>query len=182
MNEGGADERRGGRPNRDVVVIGASAGGVEAVRRLVGMLPADLAAAVFVVLHRGIEEPNLLANVLGAGARLLAVTATDGQRFRRGCVYVAPPDRHLLVGHDHVHVRRGPRENRVRPAIDPLFRSAAANCTTRVIGVVLTGLLNDGTAGLRAIKLCGGLAVVQDPDDAAYDSMPRSAIENGSAP
>jgi two-component system chemotaxis response regulator CheB len=181
VNEKLAEDRDGaGRrvAGRDVVVLGASAGGVEAVRRLVRMLPADLPAAVFVVIHRGPEEPSLLAGVLGAGSPLSVVTAADSQRFRRGCVYVAPPDRHLLVGHDHVHVRRGPRENRARPAIDPLFRSAAANCTTRVIGVVLTGLLNDGTAGLRAIKRCGGLTVVQDPADAAYDSMPRSAIRH----
>jgi two-component system, chemotaxis family, protein-glutamate methylesterase/glutaminase len=104
--------------------------------------------------------------------------AAEEQRFALGRVYLAPPDRHLLVGADHVHIRRGPRENGARPAIDPLFRSAAANCTTRVIGVVLTGLLDDGTAGLQAIKRCGGLAVVQDPSEAAYAQMPRSAVRH----
>ena len=102
----------------------------------------------------------------------------EGQRFERGSVYVAPPDLHLIVGHDHLHVRRGPRENGSRPAIDPLFRSAAASCTTRVIGVLLTGMLNDGTSGLQAIKRCGGLAVVQDPNDAAYpaDAAQRASV------
>ena len=116
--------------------------------------------------------------MLGSTSRLPVVTAEEGQSFASGHVYVAPPDRHLIVGHDHVHVRRGPRELGSRPAIDSLFRSAAVNCTTRVIGVLLTGLLNDGTSGLQAIKRCGGLAVVQDPSDAAYDEMPRSAIRH----
>jgi two-component system, chemotaxis family, protein-glutamate methylesterase/glutaminase len=112
---------------------------------------------------------------LTAASSLPGIAAAEGQHFLRGHVYVAPADRHLLVGRDHVHVRRGPRENGSRPAIDPLFRSAAVSCTTRVIGVVLTGLLNHGTSGLQAIKRCGGLAVVQDPADAIADEMPRSA-------
>ena len=165
-------------PNRDVVVIGASMGGVQALRRLLGRLPADLPASLFVVLHTADHEPGLLARVLGSTSRLPVLTAEEGQSFAPAHVYVAPPDRHLIVGHDHVHVRRGPREHGSRPAIDPLFRSAAVNCTTRVIGVLLTGLLNDGTSGLQAIKRCGGLAVVQDPSDAAYDEMPRSAIRH----
>jgi two-component system, chemotaxis family, protein-glutamate methylesterase/glutaminase len=163
-------------PKRDVVVIGASMGGVEALKRLLGCLPADLPASLFIVLHTADHEPGLLARVLGRASRLPVETAEEGRRFASGHVYVAPPDRHLIVGHDHVHVRRGPREHGARPAIDPLFRSAAVNCTTRVIGVLLTGLLNDGTSGLQAIKRCGGLAVVQDPSDAAYAEMPGSAI------
>jgi two-component system, chemotaxis family, protein-glutamate methylesterase/glutaminase len=162
--------------NRDVIVVGASMGGVEAIRQLLQGLPGDLPAALFVVQHTADHGPGLLAQVLGKSSRLPVVTAAEGQRFDRGRVYVAPPDLHLIVGHDHVHVRRGPRENASRPAIDPLFRSAAASCTTRVIGVVLTGTLNDGTSGLQAIKRCGGLAVVQDPRDAAYGEMPRSAV------
>jgi two-component system, chemotaxis family, protein-glutamate methylesterase/glutaminase len=164
--------------NRDVVVIGASLGGVETLRRLLASLPADLPASLFIVLHTADHEPGLLAKVLGSASCLPVVTAGEGQRFTPGHVYVAPPDRHLIVGHDHVHVRQGPREHGARPAIDPLFRSAAVNCTTRVIGVVLTGLLNDGTSGLQAIKRCGGLAVVQDPSDAAHDEMPQSAIRH----
>jgi two-component system, chemotaxis family, protein-glutamate methylesterase/glutaminase len=137
-----------------------------------------LPASIFVVLHTADHDPDLLARVLGRASSLPVVRAVEGTRFAPRHVYVAPPDRHLIVGDDHVHVRRGPRENGARPAIDPLFRWAVANCTTRVIGVVLTGLLNDGTAGLRAIKRCGGLAVVQDPSDAVCDPMPRSAIRH----
>jgi two-component system, chemotaxis family, protein-glutamate methylesterase/glutaminase len=162
---------------RNVIVVGASMGGVDALGRLLRGLPADLGASLFVVLHTADRVPDLLARVLGNGSSFPVVTAVEGERFVPGKVYVAPPDRHLIVGQDHVHVRRGPRENATRPAIDPLFRSAAASCTTRVIGVLLTGLLNDGSAGLQAIKRCGGLAIVQDPADAAYDQMPRSAIE-----
>jgi two-component system chemotaxis response regulator CheB len=165
-------------PRRDIVVIGASMGGVEALKRLLGRLPTDLPASLFIVLHTADHEPGLLARVLGAASGLPVETAEEGRRFASGHIYVAPPDRHLIVGHDHLHVRRGPREHAARPAIDPLFRSAAVNCTTRVIGVLLTGLLNDGTSGLQAIKRCGGLAVVQDPSDAAYAEMPRSAIRH----
>jgi two-component system chemotaxis response regulator CheB len=169
------------RCTRDVIVIGASAGGVEALKRLAAGLPADLSAAVFVVIHRADGPPSYLADILDAAGPLAAATAEDGQAFARGRIYVAPPDRHLLVGRDHVHVRRGPRENRMRPAIDPLFRSAAVNCSVRVIGVVLTGMLDDGTAGLVAIRRCGGVAVVQDPGSAEYPDMPRSAIRHAAA-
>ena len=161
---------------RDIVVIGASTGGFEAIQRLLADLPADLPAALFIVIHRGSADPDLLVRALRPASSLPVLEAAEGQQYVRGHVYVAPADRHLLVGRNHVHVRRGPRENGSRPAIDPLFRSAAASCTTRVIGVVLTGLLNDGTSGLQAIKRCGGLAVVQDPVDATADEMPRSAI------
>jgi two-component system chemotaxis response regulator CheB len=163
---------------RDVIVIGASMGGLEALRKLLGGLPADLPAALFIVLHTADHEPGLLARVLGKAGSLPVLTAAEGQRFDPRRVYVAPPDRHLIIGRNHLHVRRGPRENGSRPAIDPLFRSAAASCTTRVIGVLLTGLLNDGTSGLQAIKRCGGLTLVQDPGDAAYGEMPRSALRH----
>lgn len=171
-------ESAGDASNRDVVVIGASMGGVAALRRLLDGLPTSLPASLFIVLHTADHDPHLLARVLGSGSTLPVATAVEGEPFAAGRVHVAPPDHHLIVGHDHVHVRRGPREKGARPAIDPLFRSAAANCTTRVIGVLLTGLLNDGTAGLQAIKRCGGLALVQDPRDAAYDQMPRSALRH----
>lgn len=162
--------------NRDVIVIGGSAGGVEAMRALAHGLPADLPAAVLVTIHRGPDHPGLLAQVLDAAGPLPAVMAEEGQRLERRRIHVAPPDRHLLVEREHLHVRRGPRENRMRPAVDPLFRSAAATCSTRVIGVVLSGMQNDGTSGLLAIKRCGGLAVVQDPKEAAYPDMPRNAL------
>jgi two-component system, chemotaxis family, protein-glutamate methylesterase/glutaminase len=166
------------RPTRDVIVIGASAGGFEAVQRLLADLPADLPAALFVVIHTASSDPGLLVKILQSISSMPVLAAAEEERFLRSQVYLAPVDRHLLVGRDHVHVRRGPRENGARPAIDPLFRSAAVSCTTRVIGVVLTGLLDDGTAGLQAIKRCGGLAVVQDPREADYPSMPRSAIRH----
>jgi two-component system, chemotaxis family, protein-glutamate methylesterase/glutaminase len=164
--------------SRDVVVIGASMGGFQALQQLLRGLADDLPAALFIVLHIADQSPGLLAELLGRGSVLPVQTAVEGQRFSLGCVYVAPPDRHLIVGAGHLHVRRGPRENGARPAIDPLFRSAAASCTTRVIGVLLTGLLNDGTSGLQAIGRCGGLTVVQDPRDAAFEEMPRSAIQH----
>lgn len=151
------------------------------MKRLAARLPADLPAAVFLTIHRGDNKPGYLADILNAAGPLSAETAAEGTRFERGRIYVAPPDRHLLVGRSHMHARRGPRENRVRPAIDPLFRSAAVNCSTRAIGVLLTGMLDDGTAGLLAIRRCGGVAVVQDPSTAAYPSMPLSAIRHAAA-
>lgn len=171
-----ADRKPSGRVGHDVIAIGGSAGAVEALRRLVRDLPADLPAAVLVAVHRSPDGEGRLAEVLEGVGPLPAVLAEEGQRLQHGRIYVAPPDRHLLVERHHLHVRRGPRENRARPAIDPLFRSAAIGCSTRVIGVVLSGMLNDGSSGLRAIKRCGGLAVVQDPRDAAYPDMPRSAL------
>ncbi len=161
--------------NRDIIVIGASAGGVDALRELVRGLPPDLPAAVFVVLHIG-RAKSVLATILGREGPLPVAPARSGERIERGRIYVAVPDRHLLLHDDHILLRRGPHENMSRPAIDPLFRSAACSFGGRVIGVVLSGALNDGTAGLRAIKRCGGLAVVQDPADAAISDMPLSAL------
>jgi two-component system chemotaxis response regulator CheB len=160
--------------NRDIMVIGASAGGVDALRRLLADLPAELPAAVFVVLHVG--EASHLVHVLDRCSRLPVKHAINGEAVEAGQVLVAPPGRHLLLHDGHILLRRGPRENYARPAIDPLFRSAAANFGGRVIGVVLSGDLCDGTAGLGAIKRCGGLTVVQDPEDAAVPTMPLSAL------
>lgn len=162
---------------RDVIVIGSSMGGIEALSALVARLPADLPAAVLVVQHVSEASPAILGDILGAKGTLAAVTAEDGMALERGRIHVAPPDRHLLVTPRGVRVVFGPRENRSRPAIDPLFRTAAVHCRSRVIGVVLTGLLSDGAAGLHAVARCGGTAVVQSPDDAAFPEMPTRALE-----
>ena len=162
----------------DTIVVGASSGGVEALKRLVGALPADLPAALFVVLHRPPDRPSLLAEILRSVSRLEVTDADDGEAIVPGRIYVAPPDRHLLVAQERVRLTRGPKENRFRPAIDPLFRSAAYAYGPRVIGVVLTGNLDDGTAGLWAIKDRGGIAIVQDPLEAPFPSMPSSALAN----
>jgi two-component system, chemotaxis family, protein-glutamate methylesterase/glutaminase len=165
-----------GRDGRDVIAIGGSAGAFEALRSLLRDLPADLPATVLIAVHTSPDAPGLLAEILDGVGPWRAGMAEEGQRLQRGRIYVAPPDRHLLVMNDHLHVRRGPRENRSRPAIDPLFRSAAVCCSSRVIGVLLSGMLNDGTSGLRAIQRCRGLTVVQDPRDAAFPEMPRNAL------
>lgn len=160
----------------DIITIGASAGGVEAILELTPQLPADLPAALFVVIHISSQSDHVLPRLLDRRSNLRAASAVDGEPVEHGRIYIAPPDHHLLVKQEHVRVVRGPQENRHRPAVDPLFRSAAVAYGPRVIGVILSGSLDDGTAGLRAIKRCGGTAVVQDPDDALFPGMPRSAI------
>jgi two-component system, chemotaxis family, protein-glutamate methylesterase/glutaminase len=160
----------------DIVVIGASAGGVEALSTLVSTLPADLLAAVFIVLHIPAQSPSLLPEILGRQGPLPAIHPQNGEKIRQRQIYIASPDLHLLVEHGHIHLSRGPKENRHRPSIDTLFRSAAVAYGPRVIGVVLTGALDDGTAGMLAIKRRGGITVVQDPKEALYPSMPQSAL------
>lgn len=160
----------------DIIVIGSSAGGLKALTAIVGDLPAGFNAALFVVQHMSPEHESLLPQILADTCSLPAVHPADGERIRKGMIYVAPPDYHLLVNRGHIRVVRGPRENRFRPAIDTLFRSAARAYGPRAIGVVLTGFLDDGTVGLQAIKKRGGLAVVQDPLDAEFPDMPRSAL------
>ena len=161
---------------RDIIAIGASMGGVGALSALVGQLPADLPASVLVVQHRSAEPPELLSEILSHRGPLPAVAARDHMALEHGRIYVAPPDRHLLVTEGGLRVNYGPRENRARPAIDVLFRTAAVHRRSRVIGVVLTGLLGDGAAGLLAIHRCGGVAVVQALTDASYPEMPARAL------
>src|SRR5215470_14985257 len=156
--------------------MGASSGGIETLLEIVRDLPADLPAAVFLVLHMRATGEGLLARIFGRAAKMEVTLARDREHIRRGCIYVASPDLHLLVEHGYVRVTRGPKENNYRPAIDALFRTAAFSYGKRVIGVVLSGSLDDGTAGLLAIKQRGGLAVVQDPQDALFPAMPRHAL------
>jgi two-component system chemotaxis response regulator CheB len=163
--------------NRDIVLIGGSAGGLEALERLMPTLPGDLPAAVFVVIHLPADSKSALTLILGRKTTLPVDVARDGDAIERGRVYVAPPDHHVLIEDGHVRLSKGPRENGNRPAIDPLFRTAARVYGPRVLAVVLSGNLGDGSIGLRAVASHGGLTVVQDPEDALYPSMPTNAIE-----
>ena len=164
--------------NRDIVVIGASAGGMEALQKLVSRLPAGLPASLFVVWHLSPGVKSILPSILTKAGALPAVHPQDGDRIEPGRIYVAPNDHHMLLENGYIRVARGPKENRFRPAVDPLFRSAAYVYGPRVIGVVLTGALDDGTAGLWTIKLRGGTAVVQEPAEALIRGMPLSALDN----
>ncbi|HSU83992.1 MAG TPA: chemotaxis protein CheB [Thermoanaerobaculia bacterium] len=163
---------------RDIIVIGASAGGVNALREVVEYLPPDLPAAVFVVLHLAPHGRSALPAILGRSGCLPACHPTPGEAIEPGRIYVAPPDHHLAIEDGRIVLSRNASENGHRPAIDVLFRTAARAFGPRVVGVVLTGNLDDGTAGLAAIKRCGGAAVAQDPAEADYPSMPESAITN----
>jgi two-component system, chemotaxis family, protein-glutamate methylesterase/glutaminase len=164
-------------PGHDIVVVGLSAGGIEALVRLVKGLPANLAAAVFVVHHFPPSGISFLPQILQRAGPLRAKHAAHSEPICGNRIYVSPPDRHLLLNRGTVLLTRGPRENGHRPAIDPLFRSAAEAYGRRVIGVLLSGTLDDGTAGLGLIKQNGGIAVVQEPADALYPGMPSSALQ-----
>lgn len=160
-----------------IIVIGASAGGVEAVRSIVADLPETLDAAVFVTLHIGAHKSNFpwLIDRIGT---LSASHPTQGEAIRTRHIFVAPPDHHMTIEQGKIILTKGPRENMARPAIDPMFRSAARTYGANVIGLILTGGLNDGTAGLHEVKEQGGIAIVQDPSKAFNASMPQSAIDN----
>ncbi len=163
-------------PVKDVIVVGSSAGGVEALARLLSGLPSDLLAAVFVVQQTPGHSPSVLAQMLNQRSKIPVAIPNDGETIFPGHVYLAPPNQHLLVKRGSICLGNGPKENRSRPAVDVLFRTAAHAYGSHVIGVVLSGVLNDGTSGLMSIKTHGGMSVVQDPDEAVFDGMPRSAI------
>ena len=165
-------------PPHDIVVVGASAGGVEALASFASRLPAGLPAAVLIVLHMPAYGHSVLPDILNRRGPLPASHAKDGEPIHPGRIYVAPPDHHLLVRDGHILLTRGPAENNHRPAVDALFRAAARAYGSRVVGIILSGTLDDGTAGLQAVKMRGGIALVQDPNEAMFSGMPRSAMEN----
>jgi two-component system, chemotaxis family, protein-glutamate methylesterase/glutaminase len=162
---------------RDIVVIGCSAGGVEALPRITHQLPHDLPASVFIVQHMSVAANTYLVDILQRTTDIRVSWAEQGERFDRSHIYVCPPDVHLVFADHHLRLSRAARENRSRPSIDKLFRSAAAHHGSRTIGVLLTGMLDDGVAGLAAIKDVGGVAIVQDPDDAMFPELPTRALQ-----
>ncbi len=161
---------------RDIVVIGGSAGSLEVLQRITAALPLDFPASIFVVMHLSADYPSLLPNLLKRWAPLPVSSPEDLEPIERSHIYVARPDHHLQIEDSKIRVQRGPRENRHRPAIDPLFRSAAREYGPLVVGVLLSGLLDDGSAGLFAIKQRGGITIVQDPSEALWKEMPKHAI------
>jgi two-component system chemotaxis response regulator CheB len=163
-------------PQRDIIVIGGSAGSFEPLRMIISSLPASFPGSILVATHMMADFPSLLDEHLGSNSRLPVTQAADQEPIRRGNIYVARPDYHLSIEAGRMRVQRGPRENRHRPAIDPLFRTAARVYGPRVIGVILSGTLEDGSMGLFAVKQRGGIAIVQDPNEAASPEMPRRAL------
>ncbi|MEZ2440230.1 chemotaxis protein CheB [Chitinophaga sp. RCC_12] len=162
---------------RNIIVIGASAGGFEAIKTITSGLPPDFPAAIFIVWHISADVTGVLPRIINKQKRLPAINAVDKEPVKLGHIYVAPPDRHLILERGCMRVTRGPKENRFRPAVDPLFRSAAYAYGSRVIGIILSGALDDGTAGLWSVKQRGGLTIVQTPEDAEVPSMPQHAIQ-----
>lgn len=162
-----------------LIVIGASAGGMAALKQLVAQFPQDFPAPIFIVNHMSADTTGeALVRVLDGSSSLTCVHGHDNQEFKSGNIYLAPSDQHMLIVKGKILITKGARENRSRPAIDPLFRSAAVAYGNRVVGIILTGYLDDGTSGMMAIKRCGGVCIAQDPEDAAYPDMPQSVITN----
>lgn len=164
-------------PTHDIIVIGASAGGVEALSKLVSLLPANLPASLFVVMHFPAQGTSILPQILNRYTTLPAHHALDQEPIQPGQIYVVPPNCHLLLRPGYVYLSRGPREHGHRPSIDALFRSAARAYGSRVVGIILSGTMDDGSAGVIVIKDRGGITMVQDPKEALFSGMPRSAIE-----
>ena len=163
---------------RDIIVIGTSAGGLEALKELVAQLPADFPATIFVVRHTSQDIETILPRILERSGHLTSTLASGNEYFKRGHIYCAPSRHHMVIEDDRLRLTKGPKENGFRPAVDPLFRSAALALGTRVVGIILTGAIDDGTAGLAAVKHFGGIAIVQDPSEARFPSMPQSALRN----
>jgi two-component system, chemotaxis family, protein-glutamate methylesterase/glutaminase len=163
----------------DIIVIGTSAGGIEALTQLLAPIKSSIPASIFIVLHLSPHSSNeALITILQKNTELTCMTAVHGKHIKKGHVYLAPVNEHLLIKDDHILLVRGARENGFRPAIDATFRSAAANYGSRVIGVILTGLLYDGIAGMEAIKRSGGFTIVQDPQDAEFNELPQNVLQH----
>src|SRR5882672_11644850 len=162
---------------RDLVVVGASAGGVQAVPRLIGQLDKELRACVLIVQHMAPNSDSQFVQIVRRSASLPIAWAEQGERLQMGRVFISPADVHLLVTDGHVALSGGARENHARPSIDRLFRSAAAHHGSRAIGVLLTGMMDDGVAGLRAIRDAGGFTIVQDPEEAMFNELPSRALQ-----
>ncbi|HEX8545334.1 MAG TPA: chemotaxis protein CheB [Cytophagaceae bacterium] len=164
---------------RDIIVIGASAGGMESMISLLSYLPENFDASIFFIFHMGAGTSGLhLQKTLRKSSKLKCKLAHNNEVIRKAHVYIAPPDHHMLIKDNKILINYGPRENRFRPCADTLFRSAAANFNSRVTGIILSGMLDDGTAGLSIIKQCNGIAIVQDPEEATFAEMPLSALKN----
>jgi two-component system, chemotaxis family, protein-glutamate methylesterase/glutaminase len=167
------------QPQRNIIVIGSSAGGFSTLPKLTSQLPEGFPASVFIVQHLGPGvSPRPLLDKLKKESKLIVKIPDHGENIKNGHIYVAPPDHHMLVKKSEILVVRGPRENRYRPSVDMLFRSAAAHFKSKVIGIVMTGMLDDGTSGIEAIKKSGGISIVQDPENAEWPDMPQSALRN----
>ena len=161
-----------------IVVMGGSAGSLEVIQEIARMLPPDLSAAVVVVVHTLARQRSYLATLLSSQSKLPARLVSEGDRIKAGEIYVCPPDRHLVLAKDHFHLSRGPKEGLNRPSINATFRSAATSYGNRTIGVLLSGMLDDGAAGIWEISNRGGTTIVQDPDDATFPSMPLNALRD----
>src|SRR5215469_12032383 len=168
-----------GMANRNIVAIGASAGGVEALLFLAKAFPHNFPATILITIHLPSDFRSSLDEILTDAGPVPASFAQDEEPAKKGRIYIAPPGSHLLIDGDQLALGSGPRENNMRPAIDPMLRSAAVCCGNRTVGVVLTGTQSDGASGLWALSRCGGMTVVQDPRDAAFPEMPMAALNRG---